>query len=75
MKKKFDPIAFLIAVVVSLAVSIVAAYVYKLNLSEVSNLSFFSLPMYVYIFFMHIGVPLYFWVRYFRTNKKLRPNV
>ena len=75
MKKKFDAIAFLIAVVVSLAASIIAAYVYKLNLSEASNLSFFSLPLYIYIFFIPFGVPLYFWVRYFRTNKKLKANV
>jgi hypothetical protein len=72
MTKKLDPIALLVATSVSLAAAIAAAWVYNLGWNEIATASFFGTPLYLYIFFMPIGFPIYFWVSYLRTKKSIK---
>lgn len=69
MAKKLDPIAFLVAISITLTAAIIAAWAYNLGWNEVAILSFFGAPLYLYMFFMPIGFPIYFWVCYLRKNK------
>lgn len=71
MKKKFDPIACLIALLISLTISLVAALAYELDLHNLLKSGFFSLPLYFYIFWVSVGIPIYVWIKYFRAKRYL----
>jgi len=74
MTKKLDAIALLVATSVSLAAAISAAWVYNLGWNEIATASFFGAPIYLYMFFMPIGFPIYLWVSYLRT-KRAKNNI
>ncbi len=71
MKKTFDPIACLIAFVASLVIALVVAFAYELDLQNLMESGFFSLPLYFYIFWALVGFPVYVWAKYFRSKRRL----